>query len=444
MKKNPLPKIPLETFALLFIVFISACIAIPKQYEGLSPGQWRGIFILKDNRQAIITKGKNEVITSDVTTDKKYFTAPCNFNIIRNDSGTLMMEVINADEKIIFSPVKYGRDIRTGDDTFYIDMAPYDAYLRGIFDNDQMKGNYIVRDKKNYSIAFEAKFGQNFRFEKLPAKSNIDINGYWQTVFERGSNDAFDAIGEFKQNGNQLTGTFRTETGDFRYLEGIVTEDKIKLSCFDGAHVFLFDARLDGDTMRGTFYSGVHYTAPFIAYRNANPKLKSADSVAQIINKNPLLFKLEDTDGNWISNADDIYKNKIKIIQITGSWCPNCRDESEFLKSYLEKNSDQDLAVFALAFERYSDREQALNRIRNYKQSMSINYPVLRGGHASRDSSSLLFPQLNGIKAYPTMIFLDRQNNIYKVHTGFDGPATSQYESFKKEFAATIAELKKK
>lgn len=63
---------------------------------------------------------------------------------------------------------------------------------------------------------------------------------------------------------------------------------------------------------------------------------------------------------------------------------------------------------------------------------MNINYPVLRAGIANRDSASAIIPQINGIKAYPTMLFLNRKNQIVKVHTGFDGPATSMYESFKK------------
>ena len=428
-------------FIILIAILITACIKVPKQFEGLTPGNWRGIFILKDLRQTIITKGKDEVITTDVSTDKKYFTAPFNFSIIQNEKKELVFEVKNADEKIQFYPILFGKDIRTGDDTFYIDLAPYDAHIKGLFDIDQLKGHFIVRDKKNYSIPFEARFGQEFRFEKLPQKATIDINGNWQIEFGKDSNEAFDGIGEFVQNGNQLKGTFRTETGDFRYLEGLVAGDKVKLSCFDGSHVFLFDAMMDGDSLRGIFYSGVHYQVPFVGYRSSNPILQAADTITKIISDKPFEFKFEDSEGNLVSNADPKYSNKIKIIQITGSWCPNCKDESEFLQSYLQSNPSDELAVFALAFERHKERDKALERIRNYKKHMNINYPVLRAGIANRDSASAIIPQINGIKAYPTMLFLNRKNQIVKVHTGFDGPATSMYESFKKEFANTISEL---
>ena len=81
-------------FIILIAILITACIKVPKQFEGLTPGNWRGIFILKDLRQTIITKGKDEVITTDVSTDKKYFTAPFNFSIIQNEKKELVFEYI--------------------------------------------------------------------------------------------------------------------------------------------------------------------------------------------------------------------------------------------------------------------------------------------------------------------------------------------------------------
>jgi hypothetical protein len=41
---------------------------------------------------------------------------------------------------------------------------------------------------------------------------------------------------------------------------------------------------------------------------------------------------------------------------------------------------------------------------------------------------------LNSIIAYPTMIFLDEENKVQKIHTGFNGPATSDYPLFVEAF----------
>ena len=35
-----------------------------------------------------------------------------------------------------------------------------------------------------------------------------------------------------------------TETGDYRYLDGVVSGSKMYLSAFDGAHAFLFNKKM--------------------------------------------------------------------------------------------------------------------------------------------------------------------------------------------------------
>ena len=49
---------------------------------------------------------------------------------------------------------------------------------------------------------------------------------------------------------------------------------------------------------------------------------------------------------------------------------------------------------------------------------------------------------LNRIVAYPTMIFLNKNNQVVAIHTGFSGPATSDYKAFKTEFAELVAQMK--
>jgi hypothetical protein len=56
-----------------------------------------------------------------------------------------------------------------------------------------------------------------------------------------------------------VNGTFLTETGDYRYLEGMMHNGKLYLSCFDGSHAFLFIAENNGtEITKGDFYSGLH------------------------------------------------------------------------------------------------------------------------------------------------------------------------------------------
>jgi len=60
-----------------------------------------------------------------------------------------------------------------------------------------------------------------------------------------------------------------------------------------------------------------------------------------------------------VSLSDPKYKNKAVIVQIMGSWCPNCMDESAYLSKVYKQYNKQGLEIIALAYERTSDAERA-------------------------------------------------------------------------------------
>jgi len=66
-----------------------------------------------------------------------------------------------------------------------------------------------------------------------------------------------------------------------------------------------------------------------------------------------------------------------------GTWCPNCREEAEFLKDYLANNDVKDLEVIALAFEKYgADDERSRAVVRRYEENLNPPWPVLLAGPA--------------------------------------------------------------
>ncbi|MBK6543608.1 MAG: hypothetical protein IPG10_20590 [Flavobacteriales bacterium] len=83
------------------------------------------------------------------------------------------------------------------------------------------------------------------------AASNAELSGEWEVHFSPGTTDAYDALGLFQQKDGRVTGTFGTETGDYRFLEGVLDGDSLKLSCFDGSRAFLFKAVLRNDSLLG-------------------------------------------------------------------------------------------------------------------------------------------------------------------------------------------------
>jgi len=147
---------------------------------------------------------------------------------------------MNGEERIKVSDIEIGRNKENNKDTFLIEFPIYESYLKGYYNERIIEGEWVVTTKKNYALPFVAKYGKNYRFTQLKQKPVMDLTGNWEVQFED-ENGPYAGVGEFKQDGNELRGTFRTETGDYRFLEGTVQKDKLYLSVFDGAHAFLFE-----------------------------------------------------------------------------------------------------------------------------------------------------------------------------------------------------------
>ncbi|WP_317127930.1 peroxiredoxin family protein [Hyunsoonleella flava] len=155
-------------------------------------------------------------------------------------------------------------------------------------------------------------------------------------------------------------------------------------------------------------------------------------------------FSFPDDSGNMVSLDDERFKDKVVIIQIMGTWCPNCLDESEFYAEYYNANEHKDLEIIALAFEYVNSKENAFNNIKRLKDKTGINYPVLLAqyGSSSKAKAQEKLPMLNHVLSYPTTIFVDKNGKVRKIHTGFNGPATGQkYIEFKEEFNVFVNEL---
>jgi peroxiredoxin len=149
-------------------------------------------------------------------------------------------------------------------------------------------------------------------------------------------------------------------------------------------------------------------------------------------------FTFPNAEGKAVSLAD--YGQKVKILQIMGTWCPNCWDETRFLTQYVENVPSDKLAVIALAFERSPDI--AATQIAVYKKKMNLPYEILVAGTSTKkEEAAKALPFISGVMAFPTMVIVDKNNKIRRIHTGFDGPATSKHAEFKKEFDIFVKQL---
>lgn len=427
-------------------LLLSACLVVENPYNGLPPGPWRAV--LKIEQNPVVPNPRGEPLPEKIGLQLEEITAgelPFNFEIIYPTPDSFYLEIINGEERMIVDDITIGRDIRTAKDTVLINFPIFDSHIKGIFVENVLQGEWVVRNRENYRIPFVAYHGRDHRFTNLKKEPVMDISGRWEVTFGLSEDqEPYPAIGDFKQSGNHLTGTFLTETGDYRFLEGTVQEDRVFLSVFDGSHAFLFGAKILPDsTLSGFFRSGSHYRTLWEAKRNPDAQLRDPNELTQLKpDYERFDFSFENFEGETISLSDPEYEDKIKIVQILGTWCPNCRDETNFLVDYLKQNPNSDLAVIGLAFERRKDPIEAKAAIQRYIQKMDIDYEILLAATSDdKTAAGETLPMLNEVISFPTMIFLDRNNQVKRIHTGFNGPATDKYAEFTKEFDTFIQGL---
>jgi thiol-disulfide isomerase/thioredoxin len=332
-------------------------------------------------------------------------------------------------------------------DSLFIFFPTFDSELKiRVHSKSHLTGAWYNKAKSSlYQIAFWSK--QNFG-PRYPAASkfNANIEGRWEVTFDY-KNDPEKAVGLFQYSklneglSNTLTGTFLTETGDYRFLEGATIKDSLYLSCFDGSHAFLFRAEFKNDTLWGDFHSGSHYKTEWFAVKNESFELRNPDSLTYIVNEKPLEFELMKLDGSYYKYPNESVQNKVVLIQIMGTWCPNCLDESNYLKKVYTHYSDQ-IEILAVTFETQKTTESKIEKVAKYKDALGLDYTFLIGGDACKPCASKVFPQLSDIISFPTLIFIDKKGVIRKIHTGFSGPGTGEhYTEFVKETDSFIEAL---
>ena len=127
-----------------------------------------------------------------------------------------------------------------------------------------------------------------------------------------------------------------------------------------------------------------------------------------------------------------------------GSWCPNCMDESAYLAEVYKQFKKEGLEIIALAFEKSNDFEVSKERLLRVKKKLNMEYDILVTQQTGKDKASEVLSALNKIAAFPTTLFLNRQHQVVKIHTGFSGPATgNDYEVFKQNTESLIKQLLK-
>ena len=359
---------------------------------------------------------------------------PFRFELIK-DSDQLIMKVDNDKETLIYD------DIRFENDSIKILMPPFDAVIIAQVGHGSLEGIYL-KEESGTKTSFKAIISDAPKFESNETP-NLDLNGQFRTVFR--PEKPYPGLGIFSQKGNQVSGTFRKNSGDTRFLSGIVFKDSILLSTFDGAHPYLIKAAKLGDTIHGNLYYQSSSITKFWMIKDDNYQLENSKELTQLKDGfETISFNFKNTSGDYVSLNDEQFKNRVVVVQIMGTWCPNCLDETQFFLSYIKDNPSIDIAFVALSFEAARTEKKAMDRIQLMVDRFDIPYPVLLAQFGSVDTkiAQEKLPMLKEIRSYPTTIIIDKSGKVNSIHTGFNGPATGKaFEDFKMEFDKEIKSL---
>ncbi len=279
----------------------------------------------------------------------------------------------------------------------------------------------------------------------------------WTVDFESSDDPA---VGVFVVHGAQpdetenatgiAHGTFMTTTGDYRYLAGRLEKDQLFLSVFDGAHAFLFKARVQKDgTLAGDFWSRDAWRETWTAHPDADAALPNAftqttwagasadDATADL---EQMVFK--DMNGKLRSVAEFKQPDRPMLIKVFGSWCPNCHDAAKYLVELDQKYQQRGLTILGLAFELTGDFERDAGQVRIFKTTHGIEFPLLLAGLSDKEKATKSLAVLDKVRSFPTTIFIDGDGAIRSIHTGYTGPATgAAHDEMRAEYERLIEEM---
>jgi thiol-disulfide isomerase/thioredoxin len=361
---------------------------------------------------------------------------------IQREDGIDRAFVVNGTERIRVPTLTIAGD------EVVLDISHYDSTLRAKLapDGRSLSGEWSKRAgaERRATLPFTAQFGDAPRFASLgggTARAS-DIDGRWSVRFW---SEKDPAVGIFRATSDgTVEGTFLTTTGDYRYLAGSIDGDRLRLSCFDGAHAFLFDARLQDDgRLEGDFWSGDRWHDRWRATRDPNAALPDTFAGVSAADDFGLaLLRFPDADGKLRSLAEFQLAGRALVVQVLGSWCPNCHDETAYLAELDRRYRDRGLSVVGLAFEYSGEFVRDAEQVRRMRDRHHAEYPILLAGSAAKDRAAQALPALDRVLAFPTTIFLHRDGRVRAVHSGFAGPGTgTEYARLAKEFESLVEEL---
>jgi peroxiredoxin len=404
---------------LIGLLFSGAAFAGDKEpVKFIKEGVWRGVFRVSESQ------------------------VPFNFEFKGKDVEHAVFTLLNGSRRDNFHVQKIGKD------SVFIKMNTYDAALVAkIEDNGTLSGEYrsLVPGFRGNSLPFTAEYGKSYRFVE-PGKDvapAANLTGKWELkVYSK--EQVPNKIAVLKQTGNKLTGVIMQVTGDSRELEGTVQGDQFELSGFTGPSPKIYRGKINADgTLSGEIGSGIYDNTKFDAVKDDKAELPDPYKLTFLKEGYKKLdFTFPDLNGKPVSLSDDKYKGKVVIVEIIGTWCPNCTDQTVFLSPWFNKNHQRGVEAIALGFEQKDSLKYAQYTLGKLRDKYNVKYDILFGGLADKKLVSQKLPALNKFVAFPTTIIIDRKGEVREIYTGYTGTVTGKYyKDYEKKFNALLDKL---
>jgi peroxiredoxin len=348
----------------------------------------------------------------------------------QTNGGSVSGSLFNGDERFTSTSGQFANGSLT------LNWDYMAAKLEATLKDGALAGTFIR--PKGVTYAFKAAAATT---AAKPAKVP-SIDGLWMLEGVRSDKgeDAWQFI--VRQNGAEVSAAILRIDGDTGTLTGSYKDGKFVLSHFSGMRPALVEVTPNGNTLKVVLNGQQELTA--LRPRDARAKrLAEPDDPAKHTGvkdaSEPFHFSFPDLNGNVVSERDPRFKGKVVLVNITGSWCPNCHDEAPFLAETYRKYRAQGLEIVALSFEE-ADQLQNPVRLKAFIKRYGIEYTVLLGGDT--DSAKEKLAQAKNWDAWPTTFFLGRDGRVRAVHTGFPSKASGKlYERAKEDFSEQVEKL---
>ncbi len=354
---------------------------------------------------------------------------------IAGEGAKLQGWLFNGGDKVVAS----GASFQNG--SLVLNFDSYAAKLEAKLQDGELVGQYGPMLKKSYPVT-----ARRHKAEPSSSASAPSINGLWEVAVKSAKGEkAWRLIVQQKSASNVSAAILRVD-GDTGALTGGYKDGKFVLSHFSGGRPALLMITPAADGTLAIDMTDLHGTSQLTATR---PDVARARGLAPPTDPDhhttvkdasqPFQFSAPDLTGKIVSNSDARFQGKVVLVNVTGSWCPNCHDEAPFLAELYRKYRSQGLEVVALSFE---EEDQLANptRLRAFMKEYGIDYTVLLPGTPDDRDAKLTQPV--NLNSWPTTFFLGRDGRVRFVHAGFPGPASGElYRQTAHEFYSQVESL---